>query len=586
VRRDFSVGGNGSPPFSKKPIANGVTLIYGNAIDAEPDYWLLPRYFAIGQITVLAGEFGAGNDALVAMFVAACSNRGIIPDGTNAPVVKSLIQTGEHSIGSSIARQLELAGANPNQFVYVRGEDKEEQSRPLEFSKDQDVDKVKRKLSEINPVDFEEGGLFFVFMDEVSNKKGSLKLRLVLLREIAETYHLAMVVVVNLSKEYNTKISLARNLGSPAFVSEASMVLVAAKAKSESAESDSSGDDTRCILVCVMSKIGSVGGRFAYSIRTVVGNRYTSTQAFGEGPIDGSVEELLGADEDDNYKKPKATDRAAEFLTVLLANGPLPINDILAIAEEAGISEASIRRVKPKLPIHDRPEMGPDGKMHSVWHWIPASNQSGQPGVPGFNSPPHPGKGFYAPFGQATQYANPVPTGFPVAHETNFANPAQVENPAQVAQAEQAAHVEQAAQAEQVAGENGGTIADDENWAKQALAKVEAIKARSDSKANEGKAIPTAVDDSGIIGAGPEAEAKAEANEDAAYDADFNAVYAAAYPAASTALYATADKAVAMDVARKATAYVVFSKQFAAEDAIQSAVHNAWQDCENCHDEE
>ena len=97
--------------FTRTPISNGVNLIYGNAIDAEPDYWLLPGYFAIGQITVLAGEFGAGNDALVALFVAACSNGGIIPDGSIAPDVKSLIQTGEHSLGSSIARQLELAGA-------------------------------------------------------------------------------------------------------------------------------------------------------------------------------------------------------------------------------------------------------------------------------------------------------------------------------------------------------------------------------------------------------------------------------------------------------------------------------------------
>ena len=160
-----------TPPFAKKPIANGVTLIPASAIDPEPECNLWPGYLALGHITTLAGEFGANVDTLVALIVAIVSNGGTFPDGSIVPATNVFLLMGEHSLESSTARQLAVVGANTNNIVYIRGNDKDGQSRPLEIDKDHDFEKIKRKLSEINLAELDRGGLIVVSLADVSSKK-------------------------------------------------------------------------------------------------------------------------------------------------------------------------------------------------------------------------------------------------------------------------------------------------------------------------------------------------------------------------------------------------------------------------------
>jgi putative DNA primase/helicase len=561
--------GNGlTPPFSSTPIANGVNLINANTIDPEPTYWLWTGYLALGHLTVLAGEFNASADTLVAEMAAIFSKGGILPDGTLAPSVGVFVQSNEHSLESSIARTLAVAEANTNSITYIRGEDKYGRSCPFEIAKDHDFEKIKRKLSEINSAEIDKGGLLIVSMDEDTKKKSSVRRRLVLLREIAEMFHLSVLVVVNVSRAYNVKLSIARNLGSPAFVSEASLVLVAAEVKSESGEAAGN------VLARGMSRIGPNGGGFGYRIRSVDRSGYTSNQTVWEGIDDRSLEEIIGAGEDDNTnKKPKATDRAAEFLTAILAaHGSLPFYEIMGRADEVGISEASIRRAKPKLPIFDRPEKGPDNKMRSMWHWADVSNQ--------------PINGFITPFGQASHSTNHASPHFPVVHETRFASVDQVANPAQVAQVAQVAN---SAHGDQVSGAMGVAVADDENWAEQAIANVASIKSRRNRAKGGEELTPMPAIETGtgamasamaeakaMAAAKAEAEAqKAEDDKDRAYLVEYNAAYAAAYKAAYAVLIDTANKSTAYEAATNA-AYAATRNADAAEGAVQDAVSDAW----------
>jgi hypothetical protein len=85
------------------------------------------------------------------------------------------------------------------------------------------------------------------------------------------------------------------------------------------------------------------------------------------GDTDVSAKDLLGTTQDQEHAD--ARSEAVEFLSDVLANGPVPATDILQDAEDAGIAEKTLRRAKKVLGVvaYREGEAGKRGAGRWLW---------------------------------------------------------------------------------------------------------------------------------------------------------------------------------------------------------------------------
>jgi hypothetical protein len=69
-------------------------------------------------------------------------------------------------------------------------------------------------------------------------------------------------------------------------------------------------------------------------------------------------------------KQPKV-EKAKEFLTLYLGDGPKPSNEVIEAARVADIGESSVEKAKAELGIKSRPAA--DGR----WHYFPPKERPG-----------------------------------------------------------------------------------------------------------------------------------------------------------------------------------------------------------------
>jgi RecA-family ATPase len=188
------------------------------------------------------------------------------------------------------------------------------------------VERVSARLLIIDPLS--------AFMRGDPNKDNDLRKAPTPLANMAERMDVAVLVVRHFNKNVESK-ALYRGGGSIGIIGAARSALAVAQHPND--------DDLR-VLVPQKGNLSKKAQSLSYTIVTA---ENSTARIEWKGTVDLNADELLNVNQGELA-------RAKAWLIEKLKDGPVPFNEIRAVAEEANISESTLKRAKVKLGVQSK----------------------------------------------------------------------------------------------------------------------------------------------------------------------------------------------------------------------------------------
>jgi hypothetical protein len=352
---------NGQAPgvraATPRPVPGAPRLVRLSDVRPQAIEWLWPDRFALGKLSLIAGNPGLGKSFLT-LDVAARISTGAAwpddPDGVTRDPASVVLLSAEDAVEDTIAPRLVTAGADMRRIVALeavetRGDDGEPPERHFDLTRD-----LAALAAAIESVE----GCRLVVIDPLTAYLGrtdahaNADVRGVLapLAKLAERYRVAVIGVSHFNKAAGGA-AIYRTMGSMAFVAavRSAWGVVADPAERE-----------RRLLLPIKSNIAADPGGLAYGIAT--GSDGSARVAWEPGRVDISADVALGGA---GHAGPTELDDAKRWLTDLLADGGLPAREVEAAARDAGYTTATLRRAKAALQVDSR-----KADFGGGWIWV------------------------------------------------------------------------------------------------------------------------------------------------------------------------------------------------------------------------
>lgn len=315
-------------------VLSGQLKLYSN-ISAAPVDWLWYPYIPFGKVSLLQGDPGNGKSTLMMNIISAASNGGVVPDGRKLKKPLHVIyQCSEDGAADTIKPRLTAAGADCSKVAFL---DEEMDWLTLNDEKiRRAIADFNAKLVVIDPVQAYLGDA------DLSNASGMRKV-LKQLAVWASLYECAIVLVGHLNKKQGTK-DLYRTLGSIDLVAAARSVMEIDRAEE---------NDVLC-LRHIKSSLAPKASNKYFAIDPERRIQWVEYDEQADEPISGQTAHSLERMSKQQY--------AAEYLKAILADGPLPVQQVHEHFTGEKISERTILATKKLLGIQSF-------KKDSIWYW-------------------------------------------------------------------------------------------------------------------------------------------------------------------------------------------------------------------------
>lgn len=340
--------------------------------------WLWLNRFAIGKIGIIAGLPDEGKGQLLC-YIAARITRGLEwPNGEGCSRQGNVIfLSAEENPNDSLAPRLEAAGANLNHIYFINmvrdHDEKTGQPRKRMFSLVSDLEKLRRKITEV-------GDVVVLLIDPISAYLGigevdsyrdtDVRAALGPLKDLAEEMRVSIITVMHFNKKVDITNALLRVSNSMAFVGlprhaygviadvENMRKLFVRAKNNDAAEADNQ-------TLAYHFDVREVG------FDSELGKPIRAPFIVWEpGYVDITATEAMQAASEN--KSPGGRDKAKQFVLDLLIDGSeIPTTEIKGAAEANGLSWRTINRAKDELKkdgydiIVDKDRAARDGK----WFW-------------------------------------------------------------------------------------------------------------------------------------------------------------------------------------------------------------------------
>jgi len=292
--------------------------------------WLWERRIPLGALTILDGDPGDGKSVLSNDTAAKVSSGGPLPGQTaKHEPAGVVILTAEDSLAHVVVPRLRVAGADLSRICaipYAPASPGEQTFSRLPA----DLPILERAIERV--------GARLVIFDVLAcyipitlsmQRDQDVRLALAPLAEMADRLQVACLLLRHLNKD-TSKSTLYRGGGSIAIVGAARSGLLLAK--------DPNDPEIR-VLAAIKSNFGAHAESLNFRIRS------SGNVPFIEwiGTTDQTADQLLAPQ---TAEERGAVQEAAAFLRQALADGPIETKELYKMAEDLGISRASLKRAK------------------------------------------------------------------------------------------------------------------------------------------------------------------------------------------------------------------------------------------------
>ena len=346
--RDFIEQGNRhfasrTKPTALRSISGDHAVVHRvSDVQAEPVRWLWQDRFAIGKLSILAGDPGVAKSQLT-LFVAAKVTTGAPwPNDDGRPSIGSVvILSCEDDIADTVRPRLEVAGADLARVHIIEAIEQETGGR-RGFSLTKDLLHLEETLNNV-------GDVSLVIVDPVSaylggtdtHKNADVRSALAPLQELAARRGIAVLAVSHFNKSAGQGKSINAITGSGAFVAASRATFLVTK---------DDNDPTLRLFVQAKNNLADAAG---LSFRTKLGTTANRIKApyveFEIGTTSITADQAVG--QMDWSEDRSAIDEAKEFLKTVLANAAVSSKALLAHAKELGISEKTLRRAAKLIGV-------------------------------------------------------------------------------------------------------------------------------------------------------------------------------------------------------------------------------------------
>ena len=345
-----------------------VTLRRLDKVERENIRWLWDGVIARGKITMLAGDPGLGKSFLTMDLAARASRGGPWPMGSKGQTepMSVLVLSAEDDPGDTIRPRLEDAGADLGSVLYIESIDWPGGGKTTLPLLDRDAEAIALSLVQMHRHMQHPPGL--VIIDPISaylgkidaNNNADVRRVLGKLSMIAERFDVAILCITHLNKSQQSKL-IYRSMGSLAFTAAARQAWLVAK--------DPNRPDSR-VLVPIKSNIRGTLSGVSFTIQSDDEGR--GRVEYARSPEGVTLEglELDTANTSDHAaggQQVSERDEASRFLRELLASGPVEAGEVIAEAERAGLSVATLRRAKSDLGVVSKRIQPPGEPARWVW---------------------------------------------------------------------------------------------------------------------------------------------------------------------------------------------------------------------------
>ncbi|MHC4696647.1 MAG: AAA family ATPase [Planctomycetota bacterium] len=312
---------------------------------AEDVTWLWPRRIPYGKLTLIVGDPGLGK-SFVTLDVAARLSAGTPwPDQRDAPVQSGnvVLLSAEDDLGDTIRPRLDAAGADVTRIHAITAVQRSAKDEPRYFSLDDDLCELDRciietdaRLCVVDPVSAYLGG-------RDSHCNADMRGLLAPLAGIAARRRCAVVCVSHLNKSA-AQHAIYRTMGSLAFTAAARIAWLVAR---------DPDDPQRRLLLPIKSNL--IQDPTGIAFRIVDGVVHWDSE-----PVQVDADSVLTSNGTDRTQRTEAED----WLTRLLAVGPMPVNEIRKAAEADSHAWRTVERAKNRLGVVSRREgFGENGRF-------------------------------------------------------------------------------------------------------------------------------------------------------------------------------------------------------------------------------
>jgi hypothetical protein len=328
-----------------------------DTVEPEDVAWLWPRRIALGKLTLIAGDPGLGK-SFVTLDIAARVSRGQPwPDAPGVPNPSGgvVLLNAEDGLADTIAPRLDAAGADRRRIVSLDGVAAD---TPSSTSSERgfnlrDLPALEQAIAEVSDCRLVVIDPITSYLGAVdSHKNAEVRGLLGPLAALAAKHNVAIVAVTHLNKSGNGP-AIYRTMGSLAFAAAARAAWAAIKDKE---------DPRRRLFIPVKNNLSQDTRGLAYRIESPDGGR--PCVAWQEGEVSITADDALADDRDGQRERTERED-CAEWLTVLLANGPIPAREVEREARDAGQAVATLRRAKAEIKVESR-----RSAFGGPWEWF------------------------------------------------------------------------------------------------------------------------------------------------------------------------------------------------------------------------